>query len=98
MFYVETTISVYKDGVCLFETDCECRIEYELPDGREGPADWDVTEFHFSDSGKYTKINRHEPLFHVLYNNMNRDHIETLVYDALAWNDDVARHAYADPS
>ena len=97
MLYIETTISVYKDGVCLFETDCECRVEYELPDGRRGPINWDVTEFHFTGKGPdgkpiYTKINRYEPLFHVLYKDLNRDWLDERVTDALADSDLIDRY------
>ena len=85
MIYIPATISVYKDDVCLFETDCECGIDYDLDDGA---ADWDVNEFWFDDTkdGKkvYTKINRHEPLFQVLYGNLNREWLEGRLYDALA--------------
>ena len=85
MIYIPATISVYKDNVCLFETDCECGVDYDLDDGA---ADWDVNEFWFDDTkdGKkvYTKINRHEPLFHVLYGNLNREWLEQRLYDALA--------------
>ena len=88
MFYLPYTVQAWKDDVCLFETDCELGIDYDLPDGRRGPVDWDVVEFYFSDTkdGKpvYTKINRHEPLFHVLYGNLNREWLEQRLYDALA--------------
>ena len=98
MLYIETTISVYKDGVCLFETDCECRIDYELPDGRRGLVDWDVTEFHFTDKGAdgkpvYTKINRTEPLFGALYNSLNRKWLEERIIDSLADSDVIDRYA-----
>lgn len=78
--YVETTVSVIKDGVCLFEADCEIRVEWELQN-REDLPNWDVTEFHFTAKDrktgltKYTKINRTEPLFGVLYDNLNHDDI-----------------------
>lgn len=78
--YVETTVRVMKDGICLFETDCEVRVEWELQN-REDLPNWDVTEFHFTAKDRktgrpiYTKINRTEPLFGVLYDNLNHDHI-----------------------
>ena len=88
MFYVDYTVQAWKDDVCLFETDCELGIDYDLPDGRRGPVDWDVVEFHFTDTkdGKpvYTKINRHEPLFHVLYKDLDRDYLDERIREALA--------------
>ena len=97
MFYIPTTITVWKDDVCLFETDCECRIEYDLPDGRRGPVDWDVTEFHFTDEkdGKpvYTKITRTEPLFQVLYKDLDRDWLDEQVFEALANDGIIDRYA-----
>ena len=88
MFYVDYTVQAWKDDVCLFETDCELGIFYELPDGPDGPVDWDVVEFHFSDTkdGKpvYTKINRHEPFFHVLYKDLDRDYLDERIREALA--------------
>lgn len=97
MIYIPATISVYKDGVCLFETDCECRIDYELPDGRRGPVDWDVTEFHFTDKGPdgkpiYTKIGRTEPLFGVLYKDIDRDWLDEKLNDMLADDDIIDRY------
>ena len=85
MIYIPTTITVYKDDVCLFETECECGVSYELDDGA---ADWDVDEFWFGGvkDGKkvYTKVNRHAPLFHVLYGSLDREWLEQRIYDALA--------------
>ena len=88
MFYVNYTVQCWKDDVCLFETDCELGIDYDLPDGPEGHVDWDVVEFYFSDTkdGKpvYTKINRHEPLFHVLYKDLDRDYLDERIRETLA--------------
>jgi hypothetical protein len=100
MLYIETTISVWKDDVCLFETDCECRIEYYLPDGQSGIIDWDVTEFHFTGKkdGKpiYTKIGRHMPLFHVLYADLDREWLQERLTDMLADDGIVDRYATAE--
>jgi hypothetical protein len=90
MFYVATTITVYKDGVCLFEADCEARIEYEIVDDL---PDWDISEFHFSDSGKYTKVARHMPLFHILYDAVNREWLHEQVMEAVIDNGEVRRYA-----
>jgi hypothetical protein len=90
MFYVATTITVYKDGVCLFETDCEARIEYEIVDNL---PDWDISEFHFSDSGKYTKVARHMPLFHILYDAVNREWLHEQVMEAVINNGEIRRYA-----
>lgn len=87
-FYVDYTVSAHKDDVCLFETDCELGIGYDLPDGRSGPIDWDVVEFYFSDTkdGKkvYTKIRRHEPLFHVLRKDLDKEYLSERIREALA--------------
>lgn len=95
MLYIPTTITVWKEDVCLFETDCECRITYDLPDGRRGIVDWDVTEFHFTDKGKYTKITRTEPLFGVLYKDLDRDWIDEQLRDTLADDGVIDRYAEA---
>lgn len=78
--YIPYTVQAWKDDVLLFETDCELGITYSLPDGRRGIVDWDVTEFHFTDKkdGKpvYTKICRTEPLFGVLYKDLDTEWID----------------------
>ena len=88
MFYVNYTVQAWKDDVCLFETDCELGIFYELPDGPEGHVDWDVVEFYFTDTkdGKkvYTKINKHEPLFHVLYKDLDTEYLSDLIRETLS--------------
>ena len=102
MIYIPYTVQAWKDGVCLLERDCELRIEYTLPDGPRGPVDWDVTEFHFDGAGTepgkrlYTKINRHEPLFHVLYKDLDMEWIGEAVFEALAADNIVARYASHD--
>ena len=94
MFYIPVTATVWKDGVCLFETDCEARIEYEIADGL---PDWDISEFHFTDKkdGKpiYTKITRTEPLFLVLYDALNLKRLNERVIEALIDNGEVRRYA-----
>jgi hypothetical protein len=90
MFYVPITITVCKDDVCLFETDCEARIDYEIVDDL---PDWDVTEFHFSDSGKYTKVARHMPLFHILYDAVDREWLHEQVLEAVIDNGEINRYA-----
>ena len=94
MFYIPVTATVYKDGVCLFETDCEARIEYEIADGL---PDWDISEFHFTDTkdGRriYTKITRTEPLFLVLYDALNLTRLHERVIEALIDNGEVRRYA-----
>ena len=92
MFYIPVTATVYKDGVCLFETDCEARIDYEIVDGL---PDWDVTEFHFSDKGQYTKVARHMPLFHILYDAMDREWLHEQVMEAVIDNGEINRYAEA---
>ena len=100
MIYIPYTVQVWKDGVCLFERDCELWIEYTLPDGPRGPVDWDVTEFHFEgkELGKriYTKICRHEPLFHVLYKDLDTEWIDATLRDMLADEGIVDRYASND--
>ena len=94
MFYIPVTATVIKDGVCLFETDCEARIEYEIVDGL---PEWDISEFHFTGKkdGKpiYTKVARHMPLFHILYDAMNREWLHEQVMEALIDNGEVRRYA-----
>ena len=96
MFYIPVTATVYKDGVCLFETDCEARIDYEIVDGL---PDWDVTEFHFdavgTEPGKriYTKVARHMPLFHILYDAIDREWLHEQVIEALINNEEISRYA-----
>ena len=102
MIYIPYTVQVWKDGVCLMERDCELRVEYTLPDGPRGPVDWDVTEFHFEGIGTepdkriYTKISRHEPLFHVLYKDLDTDWIDATLRDMLADEGLVDRYASND--
>lgn len=99
-FYVDYTVQPYKDDVLLFERDCELGIDYDLPDGPSGPVDWDVVEFYFSDTkdGKkvYTKIGRHEPLFHVLYKDLDMEYLSERIREALAASGIV--NLYGDPS
>jgi hypothetical protein len=90
MFYIPITVTVYKDDVCLFETDCEARIDYEIDDGE---AEWDISEFHFSDKGKYTKVARHMPLFHILYDAVDREWLHEQVIEALINNEEIRRYA-----
>lgn len=102
MFYLPYTAQAWKDGVCLFERDCELRIEYTLPDGPRGPVDWDVTDFHFdgasAEPGKrlYTKITRHEPLFHVLYKDLDIEWLDAAIREALADHGEVDRYPAHD--
>jgi hypothetical protein len=95
--YLPYTAQAWKDGVCLFETECELRIEYSLPDGRSGPIDWDVTEFHFDDTLDnkriYTKVTRTEPLFQVLYDNLGNDFIDERLRETLADHGEVDLYA-----
>ena len=97
MIYIPYTVQVWKDGVCLFERDCELRVEYTLPDGPSGAIDWDVVEFHFEDKAltrrTYVKIGRHEPLFHVLYKDLDTDWIDATLRDMLADEGIVDRYA-----
>ena len=96
MFYIPVTATVYKDGVCLFETDCEARIDYEIVDGL---PDWDISEFHFDavgiEPGKriYTTVARHMPLFHILYDAIDREWLHERVIEALIDNGEVRRYA-----
>jgi len=82
--YIDTTITVKKDCVVLFETDCECRIEYSINDGE---LDWDVIEFHFGRK-PYTKVMPAEPLFGVLYDALNREWLQGQITEALIDNED----------
>ena len=87
--YIPVTITVWKNGACLFEADCEAKCEYSLPDGPSGPVDWDVTAFHFAHkradgSHVYAEIYRTEPLFGVLYADMDREWIDEQLREALA--------------
>ena len=94
MFYIPVTITVCKDDVCLFETDCEARIDYEIVDDL---PEWDISEFHFTDTkdGKpiYTKVARHMPLFHILYDAMNREWLHEQVMEAVINNGEARRYA-----
>jgi len=90
VFYIPVTITVCKDDVCLFETDCEARIDYEIVDDL---PDWDVTEFHFSDNGVYTKVARHMPLFHILYDAVDREWLHEQVMEAVIDNGEINRYA-----
>jgi hypothetical protein len=96
VFYVPVTITVCKDDVCLFETDCEARIDYEIVDDL---PDWDVTEFHFdacgTEPGKriYTKVARHMPLFHILYDAVDREWLHEQVMEAVINNGEISRYA-----
>ena len=87
--YIPTTITVWKNDVCLFEADCEAKCEYSLPDGPSGPVDWVVTAFHFADKRAdgtrvYCEIERTEPLFGVLYADIDREWIGDQLREALA--------------
>ena len=94
MFYIPVTITAYKDNVCLFETDCEARIDYEIVDDL---PEWDISEFHFTDTkdGKpiYTKVARHMPLFHILYDAIDREWLHEQVIEALINNEEIRRYA-----
>jgi len=84
------TITVWKGDVCLFECDCEAKCDWSLPDGPDGPIDWDVTAFWFDAPGTVpgsritAEIYRTEPLFDVLYADMDRDWIDEQLREALA--------------
>lgn len=87
--YIPYIVQAWKDDVCLFEADCELKIDWNLPDGRRGPVDWDVTGFYFSDKradGKlvYTEIGRTEPLFGVLYKDLDTEWIDERLREVLA--------------
>jgi hypothetical protein len=41
---IETTITAMKDGICLFETDVVCSIEYTV-DRRHNELEWNVQEY-----------------------------------------------------
>jgi len=88
--YIPVTITVWKGDVCLFECDCEAKCEWSLPDGPDGPIDWDVTAFWFDAPGTVpgsritAEIYRTEPLFDVLYADMDRDWIDEQLREALA--------------
>jgi hypothetical protein len=94
VFYIPVTITAYKDNVCLFETDCEARIDYEIVDDL---PEWDISEFHFTDTkdGKpiYTKVARHMPLFHILYDAIDREWLHEQVIEALINNEEIRRYA-----
>ena len=96
MFYIPVIATVIKDDVCLFETDCEARIDYEIVDGL---PDWDISEFHFTDTkdGKpiYTKVARHMPLFHILYDAVDREWLHEQVIEALINNEEISRYSEA---
>ena len=88
--YIPYTVQAWKDDVCLFETDCELKVSYDLPDGRSGVIDWDVTGFFFDNVGTepgkrvYTEIHPHEPLFHVLKKDLDLDYIDERLRETLA--------------
>ena len=93
MFYLNYTVQAWKDDVLLFERDCELGIDYDLPDGRRGVANWDIVEFHFADNGKYTKVTRTEPLFKVLYADVDREWIDEQLHELLANDGQIDRYA-----
>ena len=88
--YIPVTITVWKGDVCLFDCDCEAKCEWSLPDGPSGPVDWDVTAFWFDNVGtepgkrRTVEVYRTEPLFGVLYADMDREWIDTQLREALA--------------
>lgn len=88
--YIPITITVWKGDVCLFECDCEAKCEYSLRDGPDGPVDWDVTAFWFDNAGtepgkrKTVEVYRTEPLFGVLYADIDREWIDAQLREALA--------------
>ncbi len=93
--YIPYTVQAWKDDVCLFETDCELKVSFDLPDGRSGVIDWDVTGFFFdacgTEPGKrvYTEIFPHEPLFHVLKKDLDTEWIDTTLRETLADHGEV---------
>jgi hypothetical protein len=91
--YIPYTVQAWKDDVCLFETDCELKVSYDLPDGRSGVIDWDVTGFYFTDANNgvksYTEIHAHEPLFHVLKKDLDLEFIDTALRETLADHGEV---------
>ena len=93
--YIPYTVQAWKDDVCLFETDCELKVSYDLPDGRAGVIDWDVTGFFFDNVGTepgkrvYAEIFPHEPLFHVLKKDLDNDFIDERLRETLADSDIV---------
>lgn len=93
MIYIDTDITVRKDGVALFQVECECRVTYELPDGRRGPVEWEVIEFYFSDPTQkaYTKITPTEPLFAILYKDLDLDFVHARLIDILVDNEVIDR-------
>ena len=97
--YIPYTVQAWKDDVCLFEADCELKIDWDLPDGRRGPVDWDVTGFYFDNVGTepgkrvYTEIGRTEPLFGVLYKDLDTEWIGERLRDTLAESDLVDLYA-----
>jgi hypothetical protein len=88
--YIPTTIVVVREGVTLFEAECEARCVYYLPDGPDGPVDWDVTELHFDNVGTEpgkcvsTVVSRALPLFDALYKCIDNDWIEARLRESLA--------------
>ena len=88
--YIPITINVWKGDVCLFTVDCEAKCEWSLPDGPFGPIDWDVTAFWFDNAGtepgkrKAVDIYRTDPLFSILYADMDRDWLDEQLREALA--------------
>ena len=87
--YVPTTVSVYKDGICLFEADCEALVRY-IDDA--GELDLEVLSFHFDAVGTlpkqriFTAIHRHEPLFHVMYKDLDHEWLDERIRETLAAN------------
>lgn len=78
--HVPVTITVRRGELDLFDVDCEAHVLYDAPDGQDAP-NWDVESFLFDGPGELPKqplfvlINRHDPLFVVLYENLPHDYI-----------------------
>lgn len=84
--YVPQTLTIIKNGVTLFETDCEVLIEYYFD---AGEIDWRPVSFHFEGRGAapeqrlYADINKTEPLWAVLNAALEDAAIVTAICDHL---------------
>ena len=84
--YASQTITVSKNGVALFDVECEILVEYTLD---VGEIDWQPLSFHFDRPGTafgkrtFVDIHKTEPLWAVLDKAINDRAIIDAIRDHL---------------